>query len=397
MSSAYRYRAARADGGIVSGYLEAASPAQASTTLREDGLHLLVLTEAEPGSGRRPAAPREELAAFFRCLASLVAAGVPIERALAAAERLVRGSLAETAGAAQRLLREGRSLAESLEAGRGVVPGVVLGILKGGERGSQLEAALESAAQHLEYEAELAGRLKQALAYPIVIATAGTISVIVIATIVVPRFAAILSDLGQELPLATRWLLAASSFVAHQGIWLAASAAAVVIGVRDWWRRPSGQRRMQHWLLTLPVVGRLRHLLAGARLLRAVGGMLQAGMPLLSALDSASDAGGDLALADRLRRARQRVAQGEPLTGAFEREAVLPPLLLPLLSVGEGSGRLAPMMLRAADVAAREGARALRTLIGLLEPGLVVFFGGLVAFVAAALLQAVYSLRPGGP
>jgi len=124
--------------------------------------------------------------------------------------------------------------------------------------------------------------------------------------------------------------------------------------------------------------------------------MLQAGMPLLQAMDAARDAAGDRAVADRLGRARTRVAEGQALAPALEREEALSPGALQLVAVGEASGQLAAMTTRAGDLAAQEAERGLRTLVGLLEPGLVVFFGGLVAFVAAALLQAVYSIRPGG-
>lgn len=397
MTSSYRYRAATADGSIVSGLLESPGASQACAALRERGLHPLALTETGPAEGQRSAANREELAAFFRCLASLSGAGVPLERAVGSAERLVRGALADTAREARGRLREGHGLADALAAGRGVVPSVVLGIIRAGERGSQLDGALEAAALHLEQEAALVGRVKQALAYPLVIGAAGLVSIVVIATVVVPRFAALLSDLGQELPLATRWLLSAASLTERYGIWILAALLLAAFAARDRLRKPANRKRLHAWLLALPIIGRLRHLLASARLMRALGGMLQAGMPLLPALDGAREATDDRALSDRLERARTLVSQGNPLTTAFEQQRVLPPLLLPLVAVGEESGRLGPMMLRAGEIAAREGERTLRTVVGLLEPALVVFFGGVVAFVAAALLQAVYSLRPVAP
>jgi general secretion pathway protein F len=397
MSTGYRFRAARPDGTIVSGFLEAPGPGPVCSALHERGLHPIAVSEADSIDDRRPAASRDELAAFFRCLASLSSAGVPLERALASAEQLVRGGLAETARQAGGKLREGKGLADALASGRGVVPAVVLGILRGGERGSRLDAALEAAATHLEQEAELLGRIRQALAYPMVIGAAGLVSIVVITTIVVPRFAVILSDLGQELPLATRWLLGAASFTQRYGVWIIAVMMLTALSLREAIRRPEGRKRLHRSLLALPIIGPLRHLLASARLMRSMGGMLQSGMPLLPALDGARDTGGDLALAEHLDRARDLISQGQPIARAFAAEQVLPPLLQPLLAVGEESGRLGPMMLRAGDIAALEGERALRTLVGLLEPALVVFFGGAVAFVAAALLQAVYSLRPVGP
>jgi type II secretory pathway component PulF len=124
--------------------------------------------------------------------------------------------------------------------------------------------------------------------------------------------------------------------------------------------------------------------------------MLCAGMPLVPALDASRETSGDLAINERLERTRERVLQGSSLTAALEREGVITASALQLLLVGESSSRLGEMALNAGNVAAQEAERDLRLLVTALEPALVIAFGGLVAFTAAALLQAVYSLRPGG-
>jgi type II secretory pathway component PulF len=144
----------------------------------------------------------------------------------------------------------------------------------------------------------------------------------------------------------------------------------------------------------MPVVGPVRHALATTRVARALGGMLGAGMPLLPALDAAREAAGDEAVAARLRSARERVAGGMPLTTALERERALTPAALQLVGVGESSARLGEMSRRAGDLAAQEAERGLKTLVTLIEPVLIVGFGAVVAFVAVALLQAVYAVRP---
>jgi type II secretory pathway component PulF len=392
--SAYLYRAARADGAIVAGAIEAPSETQASAILVDRGLHPLGL--AEEAQTNRRSASRRDLAIAFRGIAALVAAGVPLERAMAATEPLARGQLRDTLAAAGARLREGASLAQALAASRGVVPGVALGMIRAGERGSQLGAALEQVAAHLEQEADLVAHVRQALTYPLLLAVAGVVSVLVIGTVVVPRFAAILSDLGQDLPLATRVLLGGSQLLSRFWMPLIAAGAAATWGAVEWVRRPAGRRRLDEALLTLPGIGPVRHALATARVTRALGGMLQAGMPLLPALDAAREAAGDCAVGDRLARVRERVVQGGALAAALERERALSASALQLVAVGESSGRVAEMALRAGDLAAQEAERGLRTLVTALEPALIVAFGGLVAFTAAALLQAVYSLRPGG-
>jgi len=392
--SAYSYRAARHDGAIVSGAIDAESHGAAATTLADRGLFALNITRTD--DERRSAASRRDLAIVFRGIAALVASGVPLERAVAASAPLARGSLRDTLIMSRERLREGASLANALAAGRGVVPDLVRGMIRAGERGSQLTVALEQVAAHLEQEADLIGRVRQALAYPLVLTVAGTASVLVITTVVVPRFAAILTDIGQQLPLATQLLLSGSLILTRFRIPGVAVIAAATYAVVEWLRRPTGRQRFEETLLTLPLIGPVRHSLATARVTRALGGMLRSGMPLLPALDAAREAAGDLAVGERLSRARERVVQGSALAAALEREAAITPSALQLVMVGESSGRVADLALQAGDLAAQEADRGLRTLVTALEPALVIAFGGLVAFTAAALLQAVYSLRPGG-
>jgi len=391
--SAYSYRAARQDGAIVTGAIEAESHGQASATLASRGLFAIAVAPAT--EDRRPAASRRDLAIVFRGIAALVSSGVPLERAIAASEPLASGALRQALTMARERLREGASFASALAVGRGVVPGLVIGMIRAGERGSQLGPALEQIAAHLEQEAELVARVRQALTYPLLLAVAGAASVAVITTVVVPRFAAILSDLGQELPPATRLLLGMSQFLSRFWLPLLLLAALAIWAAVEWLRRPAGRKQVEEALLRLPFIGPVRRALATARVMRALGGMLRAGMPLLPALDAAREAAGDLAIAERLERSRERVVQGAALAAALEREGALNPSALQLVMVGESTGRVAEMALGAGNLAAQEAERGLRTLVTALEPALIVAFGGMVAFTAAALLEAVYSLRPG--
>jgi type II secretory pathway component PulF len=390
--SAYSYRAAREDGAIITGAVEADSSSQASTTLASRGL--LAIAVVPVTEERRPAASRRDLAIAFRGIAALVSSGVPLERAVAASELLARGALRDTLGAARQRLNEGASFANALSAGRGVIPNLVIGMVRAGERGSQLGAALEQVAEHLEQEADLVSRVRQALTYPLLLAVVGVASVFVITAVVVPRFAAILGDLGQQLPPATRILLAVSQLISRFWIPLLLLTAAATWAAIEWIRRPAGRKQVEEILLKVPLVGQVRRSLATARVMRSLGGMLRSGMPLLAALDAAREAAGDLAIAERIARTRERVVQGAALAVALEREGALTRSALQLMTVGESSGRVAEMALGAGNLAAQEAERGLRSLVTALEPALIVVFGALVAFTAAALLQAVYSLRP---
>lgn len=393
MNMAWTYRAARSDGVRCTGTVDAACHADAVQQLVAKGMHPLQVAPADAGLRARQTIGRRDLAAFFQSMDALTGAGVPLDQALVASQEVVHGPLRAAIPAIRERLRQGSSLAGALQAA-GYLPAPVLGALRAGERGGQLRETLHLLAERLEAEAELAARIRHALAYPLVLLTAGVVSVAVIATVVLPRFAALLGDTGQALPHATDLLLRLSGLGQRYGLMaflcLLGGAFSLVALTRD----GPGQLLWHRLALDAPGVGRIRHALATARATGAIAGMLRSGVPLLVTLLEARDAAGDAAVADRLLRVRERVSGGEPLARAAAAEQAFTPSALQLLAVGEQSGQLALMADRASRLAGTEAARGLSSMVAFLEPALVIGIGGLVAFVAAALLQAVYALRP---
>lgn len=391
--TAFRYVAARADGATVKGRLDAPSRPDAAALLSARGLYpVSVEPTAERSSWWPPRPSVRSRAIALQSLATLVDAGLSLEKALQATEQVVSGRLRETMTRVREQVKEGKSLGAAMSAERGVFSGVTLGLVRAGERGVGLSQALQQAAHQLDREAESAARVRTALAYPILLAVAGTISVAVIVLFVVPRFAAILGDLGETLPRATRLLIALSDVVRHYGLLLTALVVgAGAVGGAEITRR---REALHRWLLGLPVIGSLRQSLATARVARTLAVLLDTGTPALQALAIAREAAGDEEVAARMTRARERVAEGTGLGAALTGTKALTPAALQLLAVGEQSGRVGTVLLKAADLEESRAERTLKVLVGLLEPALIIAFAGMVAFVAAALLQAVYSVRP---
>jgi len=393
--TAFRYEAARTDGGLVRGLLEAASEPAAAAVLSARGLYPILVESSPVADTRYPFGfgrpSRRAQATVFQSLAAFVDAGVPLERSLEAAKRVASGPLHDALGRVAQRVREGSSLGMALGS-EGLFSAVTVGLVRAGERGVGLGAALSQAAAQLEREAETEARVRSALMYPALLSVVGSGAIALIVLFVIPRFAALLSDLGQELPAATRLLLALSAGVRSYGLVLgAASLALAVIAARAIGER---QAAWHGWLLRLPVVGALRLGLASARTSRTLGALLGSGTPALAALEIAREAAGDAAVATRIAAARGRVAEGQGLTAALEATGALTSSALQLAAVGEGSGRLPTLLAKAAELDDAEAERRLKTLVSLLEPGMILLFAGLVAFVAAALLQAVYALRP---
>lgn len=389
----YRFRAARKDGSIVRGQIREAGREHASSALRDRGLHPLSVRPARAPSLRlRPS--RRQLAVAFRALADLVAGGVPLEKALQAAADLTRGRLCEALLAARAEIHEGVTLADALTQEPGLFLPSVVGIVRAGERGSRMSEALASAADQLDQEADLRSQLLGALAYPALILVVGVVSVVVLGLVVVPRFAELIESMGAQLPASTQAIVAASDLALSWG-WLALPVAA-----GGWWAwLAAGRRRrtaLHRVLLRIPFFGRIRLALASARACQSLGATLQGGMPLIEAVAVVEQSSSDTVLRDRFRRVGARLRRGEDFGTALEQENALDRRALQLLRLGEASGRLGEMARRASEILLTETRRAIGTAVSFVEPILILVLGSGVAFMSAALLRAVYSIRPGG-
>lgn len=393
--TAFAYQAARLDGERVRGVLEATSRAAALAELTATGLMLLDVRE---DSGERPRAQRyrrAELATVLSGLASLLEAGLPIDRALAVAAETATSRLRPALDAVQGRVRDGAAVSEALGAG-GACPASVVATVKAGEANGRLPHAVRSAADGLAREAELASQLRAALAYPAFLLTSGTVAIVIIVAFVVPRFASLLADLEQGLPASTRFLLTASSAVAEGWPYATVALLVVAVLVRGWRATQKGGLWLDRIALEVPLVGPVAMQLASSRVCRTLGELLQSGVPALGALAHAGAAGGNADIEQRMARARGAVSEGQKVWWSLRRHGVLTETTLQLVRFGEESGRLGPLAVEAGRQEEAAAYRSLRTLVALLEPALIVVFGAVVAFVALALLQAVYAVRPAG-
>jgi general secretion pathway protein F len=209
-----------------------------------------------------------------------------------------------------------------------------------------------------------------------------------------PRFAKILADLGQTLPASTRAVLRGAEAM-HAGSVPALITAAVGMGVwRAWTQTEDGRRGWHRILLSLPLLGAVRSGTAAARMAHSLSALLESGVSMGTALVFAGRAASDAELEARLTSARAAVTAGEPLSRALELNRATTPTVIRLIRAGEESGRLPAMLDHAARIEQQRADRILRTGVRLLEPMLLLTFASVVALIAAALLQAIYSVRP---
>lgn len=394
----FLYRAAQQDGRIVRGTVVAATRESAVDSLVQRGLWTIELRPELAGHGlrrMRRRIPIAQLALGLRVLADLLEAGLPVTRTLATFDELAPPAWRQALPEMREAVRQGRGLAASLGS-TGALPDDVLGIIQAGEAGSGLARAVRRAAELTEDAASANAALRAALAYPLILVAAGTGAVALLVGVVLPRFALILADVGQTLPATTRVVLGVADAVRSGG----APGLFVLSFCAALWRAtvstPAGRLRWHRLLLEIPVLGALRRSAGTSRMCGTLGALLESGVPIAAALPHAARAGGDEALGHALTAARVSVLHGERLSRALAQHSAATPTVNRLVRAGEESGRLAAMLAHGARLEREHAVGRTKAIVRLLEPSLILIFGGIIAFVAAALLQALYSLRPGG-
>lgn len=393
----YAYQAVDGAGRRQRGQAHAVSPAALTRALEDRGL--LVLDVAEPAEGTtggwfRPGRRREVLE-VTRAVAALLPVGMPLAQALGAAANVATGDVHAAVLAVRARVERGDTLSAALAEHRRLFPPLYVGLVRAGEKSGDVAGAFRRLAEQLEREEALRGKLLSASIYPLLLAGAGSVAVVVLLVFVLPRFATLLQDSGAALPRSTALMLGLST--ALRRFWPAlllvpAGIAAIAAWVRG---TAEGRRAWCALLLALPLVSTLRRTALAARFARLTGVLLGGGAPLLAALDDAAESLADPLARDETLRIRTRVREGRSLRDAVADGAFFPPLLAQLVGVGEDAGRLREFLLKAADIFEDRTERLTQRLATLAEPAMIVLFGSVVAVVALSLLQAIYGINAG--
>lgn len=395
MSVRYQYRAATAAGQLVDGVLQATSRDGVLAELRRQQLFPVTVEEAAVASAPPRAtrlSRRAAVALWTRTAATLLGAGLPLDRVLAfTAAQAGHPGLSDALREARRSVQGGTSFAEALGGHSRYFDPLFVAMVSAGEASGTLEEVFQRLADHLDEAADLRSQVRAALLYPALMAVVACVGTVILLGFVIPRFAVILTDIGGALPASTRLLLGASRLLtAGWWAWLVAVAFLAYV-IRRSAADPVKRRRWHGARLGWPWVGDLERKYAAAGFAHTLGLLLKSGIPALPAIRIARNATSNLALQDGIDRAAAAVAEGSALAPALT--ATLPPLALHMIAAGEESGRLDELCLRVAAAYDGEVRRAVRAAVALLEPVLILVFGALVGFVALAMLQAIYGIN----
>jgi general secretion pathway protein F len=395
---AFTYEAVDVGGRRRRGHAEAATAAALTRTLEGQGLLVLEIqdrTDAPPGIGGFRFGRRREVLEVTRAMAALLPAGMPLAQALGAAANVAGPELKVVLQTIRSRVERGESLALALGAHPHLFSPLYVGLIRAGEKSGQLDEAFKRLAVQLERDEALRSKLLSSMIYPLLLATVGSIAVVVLLLFVLPRFVELLQGSGAALPTSTALLLGLSSFLRNHWyllLFVPIGGFALATWIRN---TDEGKRAAARVMLAIPGFRTFRQQSMAARFARIVSVLLQGGAPLLTALDDAIGSLTDPLARDDTQRIRQRVREGVSLRQAISESELFPTLLPQLVGVGEDAGRLTDFLEKAADIFEEKTERAAQRLATIAEPAMIMLFGSIVALVALSLLQAIYGINAG--
>ncbi len=392
----FKYVAINSSGKEKKGVIDAENARAAKLKLQKEGLFPRSLKEGGENDGNsgwninidltKKKVDTTELAVMTRQLATLVQAGMPlVDSLLALSDQLenpfTKGVISEVCDE----VREGSSLADAMLKHSNVFPKIYVNMVSSGESSGKLDIVLTRLADLYESQAALRRKVVSALTYPSLMLVICILAIVLLLAFVVPEITAIFVEKGKTLPLPTRIVVGLSSLILNYWWLLIALAVLPVLWLQYYKKTPEGREKLDHLKLNIPFVGNLTTKIATSLFARNLGTMLASGVELLSALGIARNIVGNVIIEKAVDSAIDGVREGKSLSSELKRTGVFPTILIHMLGIGEKTGDLEPMLLRAADNYDSEVDSVLGRLTTILEPIMILF----IAIVVGGILLAI--------
>jgi type IV pilus assembly protein PilC len=420
MATRFNYTATTKDGKTISGSVETADKATLLALLRKQGVHPVLVEEAKAKSnslfGPKKKVKLAELVVFTRQLSTMVSAGVPLAKSLAALQGDSENPyFREILGTVTKDVESGQPLSDSFAKYPGVFSDVYVNMVRAGEEGGILDDILKRLATQVELDASIRKKIKGAMMYPVVILCITIIAFFGIMLFIMPKLSSIITQLsgpGTKLPVYTRALLSVSDACSHatiikhipllNNVPVLSSLPNLVLfmilfGIGIFYalryiKTPAGKYKWHSLLLRLPIFKVIILKIAIARFARTFASLMGAGVSVLDSLQVTGAAVGNKVIEKELLDAAQEVKNGKQLSEPISRSAHFPPIVAQMLLVGEETGQVDTVLVKIADFYEEEVGVTIDSLSALIEPIMIVFMGAGVGLIAASVMGPIANL-----
>jgi type II secretory pathway component PulF len=419
----FSYRALQANGAVAEGVIEAAGRQDVFRLIEAKGLRPIKVAEGRNGKAKASPAPRakatekavekteaqsapkisfgskkitpRQLENFTRLLSSLLAAGVPLSRAL---QILIKEAASPVARAKWQEINDavvdGMSLADAMAKSPETFPRVYTAMVEAGETGGFLDVVLAQIADFQAREKEMRSKVMTALMYPAILLFLASGVLIFLLIFFIPRFKSIFASFHGTLPLITRMIVGVSDLMLQYGVFVLAGLLAVGFMVRAWFLSAEGRRAWEGMILRMPMIGPLVAQFAMSRFARMLGTLLGAGVPMINGLNVARRSIGNQVLVDAVSNSIERVKEGKALGPSLgECRILFSGATLEMISVAEESGKLDAELVRIANVTEEDLDRQLKTTVAFAEPLMLFFIAAFVGVIFIGMVLPIFSLQ----
>jgi general secretion pathway protein F len=396
---AYHFRAVSSDGKARTGTLKAEDEKRAALELRRQGLIPLYVglsdqRRAEFTLPKIQFGKRRDVLFFTQELSTLLSAGVPLDRALSIVGELSeRAEFRALVQDVLRTLKGGRSLADSLATKPAYFPEIYVNMVRAGEASGSLAAIFDRLAVYEKTRDELRGYIISSMVYPALLTTVGFGSIFVLMYYVVPRFASAFTASNMRVPAMTQAMLDVSTWTRAYGHWALLALLLGLAAFRLYIRTAAGRYWWDAVRLKLPLLGDALRKAQTAQFTRAMGTLIANGVPLIQSLNISRGIMTNRRMADSLELVVQGVKRGEGLSQPMSATGMFPPLTAHLLAIGEETGRLDTMFLRAADIYDADTRAAIKRFTSLFEPLIILIMGVAVGVLILSMLLAISGIN----
>lgn len=389
------------DGKKVSGITEAASKEQAIATLRQQNLHPLVVKENSDSLLSKFTLPKKkvklkDLALFTRELATMVSAGVPVNRSLATLQTQTTNKyFKQVIASISKDVEGGMALGDAFAKYPLIFSDVYVNMIRAGESGGILDDILKRIAMQVEQDASMRKKIKSAMTYPAVISIVTVVSFFGIMIFIIPRLNKIIVGLGgkdAELPIYTQIMLSISDFLRANLLFIIIGFIIAIILLRRYIRTPKGKYRFHALLLRLPVINTILIKVAVARFSRTFASLMKSGVTVLDALSVTGAAIGNRVIEEELKEAAKAVKNGKQLSEPLSKSKYFPQIVSQMVAVGEETGKIDEVLVKVADFYEEEVSATIDGLSSIIEPIMIIVLGAIVGVIAMSVMGPIANL-----
>ena len=393
----YTFRGTNRTGSVVSGERVAANKTELAAMLRRDQINVSKMSE----KGREFNIPTfgtgvdaKELAVFTRQFSVMIDAGLPLVQCLEIlANQQENKTFQKVLTGVRASVEGGATLSASLKQYDKVFDALYYNMVDAGETGGILDTILQRLATYIEKNVKLKRAVRSALIYPTAVISIAALVIALLLWKVVPIFVTLFNGLGAELPLPTRIVIGLSQFIGSwYGFLIFAAFVGTLVAIAWWYKTPQGRIAIDTLMLKIPIIGMLLRKIAVARFTRTLGTLISSGVPILEGLDITARTAGNAVIERAITNTRKAVEAGRSLVDPLKESDVFPGMVTQMIGVGEQTGAMDAMLQKIADFYEDEVDVAVKDMLTLLEPAMILFLGVVVGGIVVSLYLPLFSL-----